>query len=98
MPPAAAAQLDLLAWTPPETVARFEDRVVRASTIAGQISGILRGWYRDRPVRFEHRPPLRHQPCPPWRGDASAGKRGADRFRLGAGMLRNAPDRRLSGR
>jgi hypothetical protein len=53
-------QLDLLAWEPPETVARFDDRVIRAATIAGQISHAVaaalrdaddRGLYRDEVAR-----------------------------------------------
>ena len=47
----APAQLDLLAWTPPETVERFEDRVVRASTIAGQISHAVAAALRDADAR-----------------------------------------------
>lgn len=50
-PVAAPEQLDLLAWTPPETVARFEDRVVRAATIAGQISHAVAAALRDADAR-----------------------------------------------
>ena len=49
MPPAipSSAQLDLLAWTPPETVARFEERVVRAATLSARISHGVAAALRD---------------------------------------------------
>jgi hypothetical protein len=44
-------QMDLLAWEPPEPVARFEDRVIRAASIAGQISHGVAAALRDADAR-----------------------------------------------
>ena len=39
--------MDLLAWSPPEPVARFEDARVRAATLAGRVSHAVAAALKD---------------------------------------------------
>lgn len=43
----ALGQLDLLAWQPPQPVARFPDDAVRASTLSGRVSRAVAAALRD---------------------------------------------------
>ncbi len=45
--PSANGQLNLLDWTPPEPVARFDDAQVRAATIAGRLCRAVSVALRD---------------------------------------------------
>jgi hypothetical protein len=44
---AAAEQLDLLAWTPPAPVRRFEERRIRAATLRGQLARAIAAALKD---------------------------------------------------